>query len=56
MNSQEQTNQNYPENEQKDATQSEGPNLYLLYALLALALIAAMVLAAAIVRPFYLLR
>jgi hypothetical protein len=48
-----------PEIEQQDASSNEpakGPNLALLYGLIALALAAAIGLAALIVRPFYLRR
>ena len=48
-----------PEIERQDASSDEpaqGPNLALLYGLIALALAAAIGLAALIVRPFYLRR
>jgi hypothetical protein len=48
-----------PEIERQDASSEEstkGPNLTLLYSLIALALAAAIGLAALIVRPFYLRR
>jgi hypothetical protein len=49
----------HPEIERQDAPSDEptkGPNLTLLYGLIALALAAAIGLAALIVRPFYLRR
>ena len=39
--------------EQERESESKGPNLVLLYSLLALALIAAMTFAALVVWPFY---
>ncbi len=45
-----------PEADQDDSEPSPGPNLVLLYSLIALALFAAIALAAWIVRPFYLRR
>ena len=40
----------------EDEDESDGPNLFLLYGLLALALLGAMAVAAMIVWPFYLRR
>ena len=41
------------EDEQEDEQENKGPNLILLYSLLALALIAAIAFAALVVWPFY---
>jgi hypothetical protein len=53
----------HPEIERQDAPidesddqSSDGPNLILIYSLIALALVAAIGIAALIVRPFYLRR
>ena len=45
-----------PEADRDDGEPSPGPNLVLLYSLIALALFVAIALAAWIVRPFYLRR
>ena len=53
------SDERHEEIEQRDASSDEpakGPNLILLYGLIALALAAAIGLAALIVRPFYLRR
>ncbi len=42
-----------PDPSREDEAQPSGPNLWVLYAFLALALLAAMGVAALIVRPFY---
>lgn len=47
--------ENVPKPEEAES-ESAGPNLVLLYSLLAAALIAAVIFAMAIVRPFYLNR
>jgi hypothetical protein len=41
---------------QQDETESKGPNLIMLYALVALGLVAAMAFAAMVIWPFYLRR
>jgi len=44
---------NPPTDRQEDETPTKGPNIILMYALLALGILAAMAFAAAIVYPFY---
>jgi len=44
------------DSQKQGETESKGPNLILLYALLALGLVAAMAFAAMVIWPFYLRR
>ena len=45
--------ENKPVGTQPDETRNSGPNLTLIYSLIVLALVAAIVIAAFIVLPFY---